>query len=410
MRPRREPPTSGETCAQLAAAPSFFKSMPVNARGLTIAAAAVSMLAALAAADAKAQALSVDAGAWTFSLEGEADIALAAAAERAGQPRHVFFDAGARIEAERFLENGWRIGFESGYRGRRDDGRRGVGLSGQAGGAFSGRAFDPDDPSGARGDLETAALFLRTGWGELRAGRDEGAAAREAAQPLLPLRLHRLDLLRLDPSGRNLVRTRNTLTGRAAKLTVSSRRFFGVRASASWTPEPDDCGLDACPPRSLDLENGVELGASFDHVFRGSGLAVLASVEAASAQRGPDAAVTPGLEGEDPWALSGRFAVSRGGWSAGVSALETNDGFASGGYAAIAGFLAYERGDWLAALEAGDAASDLSGEDGRRVQASASRLIGDHWVAGGGLAWSRRSASGFESEGVSGFISGGLRF
>jgi len=369
MRPRREPPSSGDPRAQLAAAPSLLF-----------------MSACLICAPARAEPVSRDVGLWTLSAEADADISLAVP-DSNGAGRGALFDIALRGEAERFFQSGLRAGFEAGLRLQRDFGRSGLGLDGPAKGVFTGPAFDPDDPAGTRGDLETAGVFLRGGWGEIRAGRGDGAAAREAARPLLPFRLSRVDDAPTDLSGRNFISTRNTLTSRAAKLSVRSQRFFGVRAGASYTPEPEACGVDACTPDGATLEHGVEAAISFEHVFRGPDLRV------------------------DAWARSARLNLSRGGWSVGAAGLVSNDGADGGDYTALSAYAAREIGDWLAALEAGRAQSDLTGEESRAVQIGASRLLGERWIAGAGLSWTRREApeSGGD-EAWLGLVEIGLRF
>jgi len=392
MRPRRDPPSSGDVRAQLAAAPSFFLLF-------------LAFITPAAALD-----LSRDAGAWTLSAEADADVLLALP-DTGETDQSALADLLLRTEAERFFQSGLRAGIELDVGWRRDNGREGVGLQGPVGGAFTGRVFSAADPAGPRGDLTTAGVFVRGGWGELRAGRGAGAADRDASSPALPFRLLRADGGLVDPSGRNVVRTRNMLTGRAAKISIRSQRLFGLRAGVSYTPEPDACGLDACAPQGQAFEHGIEAAFSFEHLFRGPDLRVEASVEAAAAQRADTLAVIGGLTAEDPWARSGRLALSRGAWSLGAAALVSNDGLSGGAYTAVSGFLSREAGDWLAALEAGAADSDLSGEESRVVQFGASRLIGDHWVAGGALSWSaREDAAGAKSDGLQGVLEIGLRF
>lgn len=393
MRPRREPPSSGDPRAQLAAAPSLLF-----------------MSACLICAPARAEPVSRDVGLWTLSAEADADISLAVP-DSNGAGRGALFDIALRGEAERFFQSGLRAGFEAGLRLQRDFGRSGLGLDGPAEGVFTGPAFDPDDPAGTRGDLETAGVFLRGGWGEIRAGRGDGAAAREAARPLLPFRLSRVDDAPTDLSGRNFISTRNTLTSRAAKLSVRSQRFFGVRAGASYTPEPEACGVDACTPDGATLEHGVEAAISFEHVFRGPDLRVEASADLASVQRAGQADPVSGAGLEDAWARSARLNLSRGGWSVGAAGLVSNDGADGGDYTALSAYAAREIGDWLAALEAGRAQSDLTGEESRAVQIGASRLLGERWIAGAGLSWTRREAPEIGGdEAWLGLVEIGLRF
>lgn len=342
------------------------------------------------------------------------------------------------LTSERILEDLQRIGFSGGLVVRRDSGRAGLAqsagncppaLAGCASadglapvGAFSGLAAAPglagDDPAIA---IETAFVYWRGGLFEIRGGYGPGAAQLESDPLPGAFSLMRADATRIDAAGGNIASTANTLSGHAPKFVVRSVRLAGFRASASFTPDGDICGASYCRPApqpgvlaAASVRDIAELGVSFDHRFAQAGVRWTAGIGLSHGRAaGPYSAFF-----DDPWAVSARLVRSEGAWTAGVSALVSNDGAAGTRYRAHAASLAYEHGDWLFSLEASQARSSLVHASSQTWLAGASRYFEPGFLLGAGIAHtstSRAAASGpsritQDSDGLRVLVEAGLRF
>ena len=248
-----------------------------------------------------------------------------------------------------------------------------TGLSGLAGGA----------PASGEAGLSQASLWVQTGFVRLRAGIAEGAAGQE--RPDLPgaLRTLRADGGLIAPTGLALVDTGLSLAGPAPGVSIQSRRLIGLRATASYTPDAAWRSVGrarAAGPdlAQIDVRDVWALAASFDRRSPQSGVRWRAYAGAETGRAGgPDAALM-----RDPWTVSARLARSEGDVSLGLAWFKTNDGLPGADYEAVSASVSLERGDWLFSAEAGAARTGLARRDGRTLQLSASRLIGDHAVIG----------------------------
>ncbi len=186
--------------------------------------------------------------------------------------------------SEKVLDNGVRLRARGALRLQSDHPTRTGGLGGFGSlpnapvGAFSGlsAAAMKDDETDLRGRWESAYLQVDGGYGEVRAGKDQGVAARFYEGPRSVLTHARLDSGLLDPSGLSTIRTRHDLTGPSAKLSYATPRLLGLRAGASFTPSADVDGLDRRPSAGTggiapDLENAVELALNGTRRLRESG-------------------------------------------------------------------------------------------------------------------------------------------
>lgn len=342
------------------------------------------------------------------------------------------------LTSERVLENTHRIGFAGTFVARRDSGRAGLGQSVgncppgiadcfSAGtvapvGAFSGltavSGIDGDDPAIA---VETAFVYWRGGYVEVRGGYGPGAAALESEPMPGAFWLMRADAARIDPSGRNLASTANTLSGHAPKILVQSVRLAGFRVAASFTPDGDVCGASYCRTDAVPgvlaaakVDDIAELGLSFDHRFAQTGVRWTAGLGLSHGQAsGPES-----IFYEDPWALSARILRSEGPWTAGISALVSNDGISGARYRARSASISYETGDWLFSLEASDAQSSLVHARSRTWMAGASRFIEPGIILGAGIEHTDTERAAVQggsrtvdaSAGTRVFLEAGLRF
>lgn len=361
-----------------------------------------------------AAAASVQAGpleAIEFDAALKAD-AVARLGSETGREQGLLGDVTLEIGAESITEGGLRFGAAGTVRAQADEGRRGFarqvgdcpgvladcpategrGLAGLLTGLHSVPGLDTEAVDLA---VEAAYLYVKTGFFEVRLGRGPGAAVLEADPLPGAFRLTRADGSLVDPEGLALARTANTLSTNSAKMLIQSRRLAGFRASASYTPRADHCGVDVCRPDTgpqgpvfAEVENVAEAGLSFDHRFRASGQRWTASITAGRGEAaGPFAAAF-----EDPWAASARLVWSRGPVSAGLGALLSNDGVQDGDYRAWSASASYERGAWLSAIEWAAADSDLVSGTGWTLQLGASRLFENGAVAGFGLRHGEQTA------------------
>ena len=347
--------------------------------------AAITFLSVIACLPAVAQ---EDWDLWETEWSGEADLV---AAPGADEP--VLYQLNLGFEANRVLENGLELGAAVEIAGGLDHPAR-AGFSGivaepgpgsyAAAGAFSGlaRSFGQED-HGARGALRAAYVYAEGGYGEVRAGLDEGVAKRfaQGAPSLFPaLSLH---APRLDPDGGAIIRTDHDLTGPAAKISYTTPRIVGLRGGVSFTPEADLRGIDRDASRTLpgtaafSLSNAAEASLSFNHRFRESGVRLRGSLACSRAD--VDAAPTaPVAYGEvNTWSVGASAE-----WKntiVGASWLSSDNGFdgPSGDYDAwTLGVTHTAFGlDWGA--EYGEASDDAAGVEGESWRAGIAKKVND---------------------------------
>ncbi len=338
---------------------------------------------------------------------------------RDGDDIDVLADLEARWSVEMLTDSGRRFGFVLGGRVERDSGRKAWGnrvgdcppgladcaslqvdgldraLRGTASGLFS---AGPADNRRAHAALEAGYAYLHSGWGEWRLGAGTGAADLDAVRGPTAFRLSRADGGRVDITGLSGARTRNLSSGFDPKLVFRSIALGQVgtigtfRASLSYTPEVELCGVDHCAgnfgtsdPLTPPVEDVFEAGFHYE-IRRGDHDVAFS----AGLSRGSEASSLAGLAGiraEDA-GLSWRS----GQWRAGARWYRANQALAGdASYEALAVSASYEAGDWLTTLEWASFSDDLVHASGESWQLSGSKLIGDHWVAGAGIQLAERS-------------------
>ena len=365
----------------------------------------IAFISALCAASASA-AMAQDAGplvGWETRFDAEAVIVLAPGLEEDANFKQeaALYELSFKARAEKTLDNGAEIGARATLRIQRDHPMR-AGFSGQLDdgsglpatrGAFSGLASGGAAKDiGARGSLETAFIYIEGGYGEVTLGRDLGVAARfHEGAPDVFTHARAADGY-LDPSGLNIVRTRNDLTGPAAKISYTSPRILGVRAGVSYTPDANVRGLDRDPARAASgvvrpaLKNAVEVGVQASRRLteakvrlRGSLTYARAEVDNPFVGAGFQAVQTSSIGAEAEWET----------FSIGASALSSNNGIdGSGDYSAwsIGVKTAAFGADWSANY--GEASDDGAG------------LEGENWAIGASREMSQnlRISAGWQSE------------
>ena len=272
-------------------------------------------------------------------------------------------DADAEIEVNAITQGGLEYGAVLGARAQYDRFRRGFGqrlpdcppseagcssaLINAAPTGLRGHTsqFYSDGEDDARAEeiqLETAYLFLRSAYGDVTLGRDDGAAYLFSlgAPSLLKVGASNSPV---DYTGFDSVKTVNDASGFAEKVTYTSPRLlgdtvgFGVQFGASYAPNARGCGVDYCVRSNedqgsgtvaADLRDVVEVGIALDRKFA-NGLKVEAT---GSYARADERSGFAGLD--DLTAFNAGLELSYEDWVLGGSYLNSNNGLLDGDYEA----------------------------------------------------------------------------
>ena len=269
--------------------------------------------------------------------------------------------------SEKVLESGVRLRARGALRLQRDHPARPGGVGGfgmddfAATGAFSGLSqASPIESSDIRTRLETAYLQIDGGYGELRAGKDQGVAARFYEGPRSVLSHARLDSPLLDPTGLNTIRTRHDLTGPSVKVSYASPRLIGIRGGITYTPEASADGLDRRPQAGAggfapNTEDAFEIAVNATRRLRESGLRFDFGLgwSTASAENQTLATLYQDVE---TWSAGTR--IEKDEWTFGVAWLGSNNGFENGDYSAWSAGLHKESYNTDFSIEIGQSEDD----------------------------------------------------
>ena len=271
-------------------------------------------------------------------------------------------DANIEAEASAITQGGLEYGINLELRGQLDRYRRGFGgRVGDCPASIPGCAstnevvavpvrghtsqFFTDGPSNEKDfevALEGAYIFLRSAYGDVTLGRDDGSAYLFSlgAPTLLAVNASNSPV---DYTGLDSVKTVNDASGFAEKITYTSPRLlgdqigFGVQVGASYAPNARACGVDYCVRSngadgtgvlSPDLSDVIEFGAAVDRKFD-NGINVEATFTYAMASEDSGLAVFDDLES---W--NSGVEVSLNDWTVGGSYLQSNNGLTDGDYTA----------------------------------------------------------------------------
>ncbi|XBQ17214.1 MAG: hypothetical protein ABL308_04890 [Oceanicaulis sp.] len=313
-----------------------------------------------------------------------------------------YADLRARFEAEKVADATLRYGVRLAGGAVRHDGGRGPGgyvecgpgcpdAVGLATGLHTAAALGPDE---ARAGLTRAEAYVKSGYFEIIGGLGETAAQAGRIAPSGVFRLAGADAALVSPAGSGHPDTALSLSAPTVRVMARSRRLAGFRASVSWAPEADPCGLDQCRPAAPlfgrpSLDGLWSAGVDFDHQFRSSGVRWSAS---AGVERADASASSPLYA--DPWLVSAGVSREEGGVTVSARWLASNDGLSSGRYEAASLAATYERGDWLYGVSAANARSDAFDVSETSILFGASRLIGRNGLAGAGVQISSETRPG----------------
>ncbi len=287
----------------------------------------------------------------------------AAGTENNGWDADFIVDGAARGEVSASTQGGLEYGAGMQIRAQYDKHRRGFGgrvsdcpptLAGcnstlTPGGEASLRGhtsqFYASGPSNAKDTefaVEGAYLFLRSAYGDITAGWDDGAAYLFSlgAPTLLAVGASNSPV---DYTGLDSVKTINDASGFAEKITYISPRLLGdtigvgVQFGASYSPNAKSCGVDYCVRAngqdvsgalSPDLKDVMEFGVALDRKFD-NGFSVEATATYAMASE--DSAIA---EFDDLKALGLGLELGYNDFTLGGSYLDSNNGLANGDYTA----------------------------------------------------------------------------
>lgn len=201
-------------------------------------------------------------------------------------------------------------------------------------------ASGADNAKEAEFALEGAYLFLRSAYGDLTVGRDDGAAYLFSlgAPTLLAVGASNSPV---DYTGLDAVKTVNDASGFSEKITYTSPRLLGdtvgvgVQIGASYSLDSKACGVDYCVRTngkdgsgavSPDLEDMMEVGLSLDRKFDNGFSVEATATYAIGSEKSNNAAF------EDLEALGLGVELGYNDFTLGGSYLNSNNGLANGAY------------------------------------------------------------------------------
>ena len=347
-------------------------------------------------------------------------------------------DAELEFEASAITDGGLEYGLALGARAQYDEFRRGfggqlpdcppgidgcsgsvTGLRGHTSGFYSGGEDITKDGQIA---LETAHLFLRSAYGDVTLGRDDGAAYLFSlgAPSLLAVGASNSPV---DYTGFDSVKTVNDASGFGEKITYTSPRLlgdqigFGVQLGASYALDGDVCGVDYCNGRNIDgilqpeIEDIFEVGLALDRTFDNGLRAELTGTYANGSEQ------TGGAEFDDLESYGAGLEFEYGKWTLGGSYLNSNNGLADGDYTAYDVGLTWQPSALGFTLGYGHAEDDNVGLESDQAVFGITYDF-KKFTLGTGVQYVDRSVSGIENglpatldqKAASVFVQGGFKF
>jgi len=364
-------------------------------------------------------------------FRGSATVGAAAVENRngvSGWDAEFIGDADAEVEINAITQGGLEYGVVLGARAQYDRFRRGFGQrlpdclpdqigcssvdingtpTGLRGHTSQFYTAGTDDARPEEAQLETAYLFLRSAYGDLTIGRDDGSAYLFSlgAPSLLKVGASNSPV---DYTGFDSVKTVNDASGFAEKVTYTTPRLLGdtvgvgVQLGVSYAPNAEACGVDYCVRSNNDqgsgtiaaeLRNIVEVGVALDRKFD-NGLKVEVTGNYARADE------RSGFAGLDDFeSYNGGVELTYNDWTLGGSYLNSNNGLLNGDYEAYDVGLTWKPSRLGFTLGYGHATDDnvnLSSDQG---------IFGvtydfDTITIGGGVQYIDRTTSAFDGTSV----------
>ena len=256
----------------------------------------------------------------------------------------------------------------------------------------------PDVADDVQLALESAHLFLRSAYGDVTLGRDDGAAYLFSLGAPTVLNVGASNSP-VDYTGLDAVKTVNDASGFAEKVTYTSPRLLGdtvgvgVQVGVSYAPDPYACGVDYCVDRSditnvltPDLEDVVEAGLSLDRTFA-NGLKVEGT---ATYARGSEVSDLAGFD--DLQSIGAGVEVSLRDWTVGGSWLTSNQGLENGDYEAFDIGVSWKPSILGFSAGYGHATDDLVGLSADQFSAGVSYDLNERVTLGAGVQHADRES------------------
>jgi len=330
-------------------------------------------------------------------------------------------DGQIRGEISAITQGGLEYGIGGLIRGQYDEFRRGFGgrvgdcppeLAGCASVDVAGvptairghtSRFYTSGPSDARKTdiaLEGAYVFLRSSYGDLSVGRDDGAAYLFSlgAPSLVAVNASNSSV---DYTGLDSVKTVNDASGFAEKITYTSPRLLGdrigvgVQFGASYSPNARACGVDYCVRRNgadatgvlaAELEDVVEFGVSLDRNF-GNGFSAELTGTYARASEQSNLAAFDDLESFGAGAEFKYNDLTLGG-----SWLKSNNALEDGDYEAWDIGLSWKPAQWGVSLSYGHADDESVDLTSDQITLGAIYEFNDRFSLGTGIQYVDRNS------------------
>lgn len=297
---------------------------------------------------------------------------------------------------------------------------------------YTGQFYTDGNPdiSETQAQLEGAYVFLRSAYGTVTAGRDDGSAY------LFSLGAPSLVMVSasnspVDYTGLDSVITKNNASGFSEKIRYTSPRLLGdtvgvgVQLGVSYAFDGTACGVDYCvedntasalDPFAPQMDDIIEVGLALDRTFNSGLSAELTGTYA----RGSESTGFAAFEDLSSWGAG--LELGYGDWTFGTSYLNSNNGIATGGnYKAYDAGLTWQPGRLGITAGYGHADDDLAGlSSNQGVLALSYDLdtqFGEFRV-GTGVQYIDRTVSDFvmgartsrDEDAIAGFIEAGITF
>ena len=337
-------------------------------------------------------------------------------------------DANVEFEVSAITQDGLEYGVNLGGRAQYDPYRRGFGgrlpdgastLRGHTSGFYAAGDDLAEDTQFA---LESAHLFLRSAYGDVTVGRDDGAAYLFSlgAPTLLAVGASNSPV---DYTGYDSVKTVNDASGFAEKITYTSPRLLGdqigvgVQLGVSYALDGNVCGVDYCNGKTLtgvdqpNIEDILEVGLALDRTFE-NGLSVELTGTYA---RGSETSGLAGLNDLESFGTGLEFGY--GDWTVGGSYLQSNNGLLNGDYTAYDAGITWKPGALGFTLGYGHAEDENVGLKSDQGTFGITYDF-NKFTVGTGVQYVDRDVSGFEAglpttldqKATSIFVQGGFKF
>lgn len=273
-------------------------------------------------------------------------------------------------------------------------------------------ASGANDAKDIEAQVESAHLFLRSAYGDVTIGRDDGSAYLFSLGAPTLLNVGASNNA-VDYTGLDAVKTINDASGFSEKITYTSPRLLGdsigvgVQFGASYALDAQACGVDYCvrgndkEPTGIlapDIEDVMEFGVALDRKFD-NGLSVEATANYA---RGSEKSAIAAFD--DLKSLGLALELGYLDWTLGGSYLHSNNGLASGDYEAMDVGLTWKPNKLGFTLGYGHATDDNIGLTSDQAIFGLSYDVRENMRIGTGVQYVNRDVNVYDV--TSGLISG----